>query len=201
MTDVILRAIAWGGYVGIFLLMAAENVVPPIPSEVIMGFGGMALSRGEFAFLPLLLVGTAGTVAGNYAWYWVGRRFGYEGLKPHVARWGRVLTLDWEDVERIHRYFHERGAAAVFVFRFLPTFRTMVSLPAGMAGMPVGRFLLWTAAGSAIWNAALIGAGVLLDTQFERVDRYLGPVAIGTFVLIVLVYLYRVATWKPRERS
>jgi membrane protein DedA with SNARE-associated domain len=198
MTDLILDAITRGGYVGIFLLMALENIIPPIPSEVIMGFGGMALSRGQFSFWPLLLIGNTGTVAGNVVWYWVGRRFGYHGLKPVIARWGRVLTLEWDDVERIHRYFRERGAAAVFVFRFLPTFRTMISLPAGMAGMPFGRFLLWTFLGSLIWNGALIGGGVLLDTHFRELDRYLGPVAIGSFVLAGAFYLYRVVTWKPR---
>jgi membrane protein DedA with SNARE-associated domain len=197
-TAFILEVIARGGYLGIFALMALENIVPPIPSEVIMGFGGMAVSRGRMAFWPLLAAGTAGTVAGNYVWYALGRRFGYEGLRPFVERHGRWLTLDWSDVERLRRFFHERGGWVVFVFRFLPTFRTMVSLPAGMAAMPRGRFLLATAAGSAIWNAALAGAGIAFDANFRRLDAYVGPAAVAVTALAIAVYLYRVATWTPR---
>jgi len=195
----ILRIVARGGYFGIFLLMVAENVVPPVPSEVIMGLGGMGVSRGHFRFWPLLAVGTAGTVAGNWFWYWMGRRFGYRGLKPFVDRHGRWLTLEWADVERLVRFFHERGQWVVFVFRFLPTGRTMVSLPAGMARMPAGRFLLWTAAGSAVWNAVLIGAGMVLDARFGELDRYVGPAGLALFVGVAAWYAWRVATWRPRD--
>jgi membrane protein DedA with SNARE-associated domain len=198
MTAFILQAIARGGYFGIFLLMAAENIVPPIPSEVIMGLGGMAVSRGHFAFWPLLAVGTAGTVAGNLWWYWLGRRFGYHGLRPVVDRWGRWLTMDWQDVERIRDFFIRRGQWVVFVFRFMPAFRTIVSLPAGMAGMGLLRFLVATAAGSAIWNAILIWAGLALDSHFRELDRYVGPASIALFVAMGAFYLYRVVTWRPR---
>lgn len=165
-----------------------------------MGLGGMAVARGDMAIVPLVLWGTVGTVAGNYFWYALGRRFGYHGLKPFVDRWGRWLTLEWEDVEKLQHFFHSRGAWVVFVFRFLPTFRTMVSLPAGMACMAHWRFILATFLGSAIWNTILAGAGFYLGARFEQLDRYVGPVAIGLSVLIVAGYVYRVLTWKPRVR-
>ena len=199
MTEFIIRAIAWGGYLGIFLLMAAENVVPPIPSEVIMGLGGIAVARGHMEIVPLIVVATLGTTLGNYAWYVVGRRLGYRGLRPFVDRWGRWLTLDWDDVERLQRFFHDRGEWVVFVFRFLPVLRTMISLPAGMAAMPRVKFLVWTAAGAAIWNTVLAQAGVLLGTRFQELDRYVGPVAIASFALLAGAYLYRVVTWKSRH--
>ncbi|MCC2975107.1 DedA family protein [Sphingomonas sp. PL-96] len=198
MTDFILDAIAWGGYFGIALLMALENVVPPVPSEVIMGLGGMAVARGTMSMVPLVLWGTVGSVAGNYFWYALGRRLGYHGLKPFVDRWGRWLTLEWEDVEKLERFFHSRGGWVVFVFRFMPTFRTMVSLPAGMACMPHWRFLLATFAGSAIWNAVLAWAGLYFGSNFRELERYVGPVTIGLAVAIALGYFYRVLTWKPR---
>ena len=152
MTEFILNAIAQGGYIGIFLLMALENVVPPIPSEVIMGLGGMAVARGDMAIVPLVLWGTAGTTAGNYFWYFIGRHIGYQRFRPFIERHGRWLTMEWEDVEKLHRFFCKRGGGVVFVFRFMPTFRTLVSLPAGMTCMPLWRFLVWTFAGSLIWN-------------------------------------------------
>ena len=199
MTDIIVSFIAWGGYVGIFLLMALENIFPPIPSEVIMGLGGIAVAQGKMAMVPLILWGTAGTTAGNYCWYALGRRFGYLGLRPMVERYSRWLTVEWHDVERLHDFFQRHGQWVVFVFRFMPTFRTIVSLPAGMARMPRLRFLLWTAAGAAIWNCILAGAGYYLGTNFRELDRFVGPVAVGIMVVIALLYLWRVATWKPRR--
>ena len=199
MTEFILDLIARGGYVGIFLLMALENVFPPIPSEVIMGLGGMAVARGDMDVVPLVAWATAGTTAGNYWWYWVGRRVGYERFRPFIERHGRWLTLNWDDVEKLHRFFVKRGGSVVFVFRFLPTFRTMVSLPAGMTCMPLGRFLVWTFAGSAIWNTILAYAGILLGRRFEAIDRYVGPAAIALTVAMVIGYLYRVVTWRKRS--
>ena len=200
MTEFILNAIAQGGYIGIFLLMALENVVPPIPSEVIMGLGGMAVARGDMAIVPLVLWGTAGTTAGNYFWYFIGRHIGYQRFRPFIERHGRWLTMEWEDVEKLHHFFCKRGGGVVFVFRFMPTFRTLVSLPAGMTCMPLWRFLVWTFAGSLIWNSMLAAAGVYLGSNFEAIDRYVGPAAVALSVAIVLAYLYRVVTWKPRAR-
>ena len=198
MTQFILDWIAWGGYLGIFLLMALENVIPPIPSEVIMGLGGIAVARGDMAMLPLIVAGTAGTTAGNVFWYWIGRRVGVARFRPFVERHGRWLTLEWRDVEAIERFFYRRGEWVIFVFRFMPTFRTMISLPAGMARMPAWKFLAFTFAGSAIWNAVLAYAGLLLGSHFDALDRYVGPAAVACTVLIALAYLYRVVTWRPR---
>lgn len=199
MTEFILNLIAWGGYLGIFILMTLENVFPPIPSEVIMGFGGMAVARGDMAMTPLLIWGTAGTTFGNLFWYAVGRWIGYQRLRPFVDRYGRWLTLRWEDVEGLNRFFRKHGGWVVFVFRFLPTFRTMISLPAGMAKMGLPRFLIATFAGSAIWNAVLAYAGLLLGSQFEQLQDYVGPVAIAFTAAIVVAYLWRVITWKEQN--
>lgn len=198
MTEFVLSIVRSGGYLGIVFLMALENIFPPIPSELIMGLGGIAVAHGDMAFVPLVAAGTAGTVAGNWVWYWVGHKLGIARLRPFVDRYGRWLTLEWRDVEWLHAFFLRHGAWLVFVLRFLPTFRTMISLPAGMVGMPRWQFLLWTAAGSAIWNSVLAGAGLLLGTRFGELERYVGPVAVGTVVLVVIWWLYRVATWHPR---
>ena len=198
MTEFILNLIAWGGYIGIFILMTLENVFPPIPSEVIMGLGGMAVARGDMDMTPLLIVATLGTTLGNVFWYGVGRWIGIARLKPFVDRHGRWLTMTWDDVEKLNHFFHRHGGWVVFVFRFLPTFRTMISLPAGMAKMGMPRFLLATFVGSAIWNAVLAYAGLLLGSRFEELQVYVGPVAIGTSVLVVAVWAYRVVTWKRR---
>lgn len=198
MTEWVLSVIEAGGYWGIAFLMALENVIPPIPSELIMGLGGIAVARGAMEPLPLIVAGTIGTTAGNHFWYWIGRRFGLAGLKPFVDRWGRWLTIEWAEVEKLYAFFNRHGHWIVFVFRFLPHFRTMISLPAGMMRMGVVRFTLWTFAGAAIWNCVLTGAGYWLGKNFRDLDRFVGPVGIGISVLIVVVWLWRVMTWKPK---
>ncbi len=201
MTEFAIGLIRWGGYWGIALLMCLENVVPPIPSEVIMGLGGLAVARGDMAMTPLIIAGTFGTVLGNLFWYEAGRRMGYRRLRPMVGRWGRWLTLHWSDVERLNSYFSKRGALTVFLFRFLPTFRTMISLPAGMLEMPRTKFLTYTTLGSAIWNAFLAGAGYFLGRNFSEIDRYLNPIGIAFIILLVGGYIWRVIRWQPEAQD
>lgn len=201
MTDFILDLIQGWGYIGIFILMFLENVFPPIPSEVIMGLGGVAVAQGRFDFWTLVAAAVAGTTLGNWVWYGVGRWVGYERLRPLIDRYGRWLTLDWDEVERLHAFFLKYGSGIVFFCRFLPIARTMISLPAGMVGMNQFKFLLWTAAGSTIWITALAGAGSWFGKQFAEVDKFIGPLAVVAIGTLVLVYVYRVATWKPKARD
>jgi membrane protein DedA with SNARE-associated domain len=198
MTEWILNLIEQGGYWGIALLMVIENVFPPIPSELIMGLGGIAIARGTMEFWPLLLAGTAGSTLGNYVWFLVGDRFGYRRLRPVVERWGRWLTLEWDDVERAGRFFRRHGQWIVFVMRFSPFLRTMISLPAGLSNMNHGRFLAFTFAGAAVWNVALIKGGHWLSDYFAEAQGWLNGLVAAAIVLALAAYLWRVARWKPR---
>ncbi len=135
MTDWILHLIDAGGYWGIGFLMVLENIFPPIPSELIMGIGGIRVGQGRMEMLPLLIAGTIGTTIGNYFWYLVGAKLGIARLKPLVVRYGRWATLEWRDVEALDNIFLRYGQIVVFVFRFMPAFRTMISLPAGLFRM------------------------------------------------------------------
>ncbi len=199
MNDWIINLIEGGGYWGIAFLMALENIFPPIPSEVIMGVGGIAVAKGRMEFWPLLVAGTIGSTAGNYAWYLLGDRLGYQRLRPFIARWGRWLTLDWRAVETIADFFQRHGHWVVFVLRFSPLLRTIISLPAGLAHMGHVKFLLFTFAGAAIWNAVLVGGGYWLGIRFgDRIEKWTGPAVLVIVVLALAGYAYRVATWKPR---
>ena len=199
MNDWIVHLIEGGGYWGIAALMVIENVFPPIPSEVIMGLGGIAVAKGRMEIAPLMLFATAGSTLGNYFWFLIGRAFGYRRLHPLVTRFGRWLTLDWHDVERLVAFFGRHGQWVVFVVRFAPVMRTMISLPAGLARMGHVRFLAFTFAGAAVWNALLVAAGYYLGRNFEEVDRYTGPLATACMALVAVGYLWRVVRWKPRE--
>lgn len=198
MNEFIVQLIEQGGYWGIFALMVIENVFPPIPSELIMGLGGVAVARGTMSFWPLLLVGTAGSTLGNYVWFLAGHRLGYQRLEPLVSRWGRWLTLEWSDVERATGFFRSHGQWIVFALRFSPLLRTMISLPAGLAHMRHGRFLLFTFAGSAVWNAALIGGGQWLASYIAESGVIMDWIIGAMLGLALLGYLWRVITWKPK---
>lgn len=200
MTQFILEVIRQGGYFGIFLLMALENVFPPVPSEVIMGFGGVLVARGEMAFLPLLLIGTAGTVAGNLFWYWIGRRWSEAQLRLFIRRWGRWLTFDWSEFTSMRDRFLKHGELIVFTLRFSPFLRTMISLPAGLARMKLWKFCLFTFLGSLIWNGALIWGGQALSGLIETYEE-VASIAIGVGVALAIGwYIYRVVTWDPDGR-
>lgn len=198
MTEWILRLIEQGGYWGIAFLMFIENVFPPIPSEVIMGLGGIAVARGSMEFWPLLLVGTVGSTLGNYVWFLVGDKFGYHRLQPIVDRWGRWLTLEWEDIEKASRFFRRHGQWVVFVMRFSPLLRTMISLPAGLSHMRHAKFLVFTFFGAMVWNAALIQGGRWLSGYFAEAQHWLNVIIVASIALGVVAYLWRVFTWKPR---
>ena len=199
MGEWIIELIGRGGYWGIAFLMALENIFPPIPSELIMGVGGLAVARGTMEFWPLLAAGTVGSTLGNYVWFLVGDRLGYARLQPFVRRWGRWLTLNkvlwFADCE----FFRRHGEWIVFGLRFSPLLRTMVSLPAGLAHMKHWKFLVFTFAGAAVWNALLIKGGHLLADYSEMVDQWAGPVVLGFTALAIGGYIWRVVTWKPGD--
>lgn len=187
------------GYLGVFLLMVLENIIPPVPSEVIMSLAGIAAAQGKMDFTLLVLTGTVGCIAGNLFWYEIGLHYGYERLRPAIDRWGRWLTMDWEDVEKLRRFFDRWGGITVLMFRFLPLGRTLISIPAGLLHMPRWRFILYTTIGSAIWNTMLVGAGYWMGTNFGVIEQWITPVVIAVFALAFAAYLWRVITWKPRN--
>ncbi|AUX69933.1 alkaline phosphatase [Porphyrobacter sp. HT-58-2] len=201
MTEYLIDLVEAWGYLGVAVAMFLENVFPPIPSEVIMGLTGMAVADGRLGFAGAVGAGTLGAVLGNWVWYWIGRVVGYERFKPLIDRWGRWLTLDWAEVEKIVGVFKRFDSAIIFWARFLPQVRTMISLPAGMAIMSQLRFLVWTLLGTGVWNAVLIGAGYILRNEFSQFDDYYGWVAVVMIAGVVALYLYRVVTWKPAAMS
>ena len=198
MDDLIVTIVERLGYLGIAILMALENIFPPMPSEAVMGSAALAIDRGSMDFWAVLGVGTLGTVAGNYAWYWIGHKWGYERLGPFIDRWGRWLTMEWEDVERAADFFRRHGHWVVLVLRATPVMRTMISLPAGLAHMNAVKFCLFTAIGAAAWNAILIIGTQWLARTFSNTDNVVAGVILGTLVLSIVGYVWRLATWKPR---
>lgn len=200
MFDWIIAAIAQYGYLGIALLMFAENVFPPIPSELIMPFAGFVATRGQLDPVGVVAAGVAGSLAGAMPWYWAGRRLGRARLQRLAERHGRWLTVSADDVARAERWFDRHGAAAVLMGRLVPAIRSVISAPAGMVRMPLPRFVLWSAVGTLLWSAALTSLGWLLESQYARVADWLDPVSKAVLAAIAVSYAYRVVTWPRRMR-
>lgn len=197
MFDWVVSTIEAWGYPGVFLLMLAENIFPPIPSEVIMPLAGFLAGRGDLSLPLTFLAGVAGSVFGTLFWYYIGLWIGEERLKRFAARHGRLLTLSPSDIDNAHAWFTRHGAAAVFFGRMIPAIRTLISVPAGLARMPLGTFLFWTVIGSALWTGLLTGCGLVLHENYALVADYVDPLSKLVVAVVVAVYLYRVVTWKP----
>ena len=186
------------GYIGIALLMFAENVFPPIPSELIMPLAGFNAARGSMTLAGVLIAGIVGTVAGAYLWYWIGLKVGSRRIRHLAAKHGRWLTVSPDEFDRAQGWFDRHGGMAVFFGRLLPTVRTFISVPAGLLPMNIGRFMFYTTLGTGIWTAILTVAGYLLESQYERVQGWLNPVSTVVVVAIVGFYVWRVATYRKR---
>ncbi len=191
MFDKIVEIVSALGYVGVFLLMLLENIFPPIPSELIMPLAGFVAARGDLNFIAVILVGTAGSVVGALPWYYAGAKLGQKRMSHFAERWGHWLTLSPEDVDKASEWFDRHGKGAVFFGRLIPAVRTLISVPAGIAGMSMTKFLIYSTLGSLIWTALLALAGYLLESQYQKVSEYLNPVSTAIVVLMVLYYLYR----------
>lgn len=184
------------GYLGVVLLMFAENVFPPIPSELIMPLAGFSAARGALSLPLVVAAGTLGSVLGTLPWYAAGRWLGERRLKQWAGRHGRWLTLGPADVDRAQDAFGRHCGKAVLFGRLVPAVRTLISVPAGVARMSLGRFLVFSALGSLVWAGALAAAGHALGREYTAVARYMGPVSNVVIGLLVLVYVYRVVRWK-----
>jgi membrane protein DedA with SNARE-associated domain len=188
------------GYPGLGLLMFLENVFPPIPSELIMPLAGYLCGKGELSFPLVIAVATLGSLAGQLPLYALGRRAGGERLVRFVERWGAWLTLSPEDLARAERWFRKNGTRAVFVCRFVPGLRSLISVPAGMLKMELAPFLLFSALGAAFWNTLLASAGRALGERHGEVEGWLAPVAWAVLAGAVAIYVVRVVRLRRASR-
>ena len=164
-----------------------------------MTVAGVSAARGNLTFTGVVASGTAGAMLGNYLWFLLAIKFGKERLQRFLEKHGRWLTLHWTDVERGQTLFSKHGSIIVLVARMLPTFRSLISIPAGIFKMSHRRFLVFSAIGTAGWSAALAGAGYALGSQFADVEKILGPLSTMIIALIVLGYFWRLWRWKPER--
>jgi len=184
------------GYLGIALAMLLENVFPPIPSEAILPTAGMAARRGSMSVVGVIVAATAGSLAGAVGWYYIGRWVGTERLRRWADRKGRYLGFSRKDIDKADAWFDRWDGTAVFVGRMIPGIRTLVSVPAGLAEMPLGRFVAYSAAGSAIWSTLLVLVGWWLGKSAETFETALSWAGIA--VVAFLAFWIGKRVWKAR---
>ncbi len=186
------------GYFGVFLLMAAENIFPPIPSELIMPFAGFVAARGDMSLVGVLLAGTAGSIAGALPWFYAAKYYGADRLKKLADRHARWLTVTHGDIEEAMQAFHKHGRKIVLFGRLIPAIRTLISVPAGFDNMPMVQFLLYSTIGSLIWTALLTAGGYVLESNYSLIGDYIDPVSKIILGGLVAWYVYRVITFRKR---
>jgi len=196
----ILQIMESGGYLGIFLLMILENIFPPIPSEVVIPLAGFAAARGDLNIIGVIIATTLGGLIGCIPWYLLGRLYGIRRLRKISSKYGRILTLSAEDVDEAQAWFNRHGHLAVFFGRLMPTVRTLISVPAGIARMRFGTFLFYSLLGTTVWNALLLFSGYILESQYEKISVYVDFFSNAIIVSFISIYVYRVATYPTRER-
>jgi len=183
--DWLLRIVGKFGYLGVLLLIALENLFPPIPSEVILTFGGFLTTKTALTAVGTVLAATAGSVVGAVALYFIGALLGMDRLERFVERYGKYLRIRVSDVHRATGWFERYKNKTVFFCRMVPIVRSLISIPAGVARMRMPSFLLLTTLGSLIWNTVLVAAGAILGENWESVLTFFD--VYSTFCYIVLV--------------
>ena len=197
MTDWIIGTITDLGYLGIFLLMLVEAVFPPIPSELIIPFAGFSAAEGNLDFLGVVVAATLGSLAGMIPWYLVGRLFGLDRVRRLADRHGRWFTLNADEIDRAAIWFVRYGPLIVLFGRLLPIIRTLISIPAGLARMPVLPFVLYSALGMLLWNTVLVSAGYILHEHYHLVEAWIDPLTLVVLGAVVALYVFRLITWRP----
>ncbi len=197
MQDWILSVITALGYVGLALLLVAENLFPPIPSEIVLPLAGFVVGTGDLNFWGALLASTVGGVAGALILYAIGR-YGGSGI---VVRYGRVLRVSQEGLGLAEGWFRRYGDWVVLFARVVPLVRSVVSVPAGTMKMPLPRFIVLTAVGSGLWNAALIGAGVALGANWPVIEGWIGSYKEAAIVAAAVAAVVLLALRHRRRKA
>ncbi|MDP2586284.1 MAG: DedA family protein [Candidatus Komeilibacteria bacterium] len=174
------------GYPSVFLLMTAESMIFPIPSEAVMPFAGFLIASGDFTFLGVIFFSTLGSLVGSLLSYWIGQY----GGRALIAKWGKYFLLNEADLNKTENFFKQKGELTIFVSRFIPIVRHLISLPAGLAKMNLLKFCVYTVIGAGLWNTFLAAAGFYLKNNWDSVIKYTEVIDLLMLGLLILAALY-----------
>lgn len=187
------------GYLGVFLLITLENLFPPIPSEVILTFGGFMTASTSMTITGVVIASTVGSVVGAILLYGVGRFLDVARLEKIIDRYGKILRVTKDDLQKAEAFFQKHGVATIFFCRFIPLIRSLISIPAGMARMPLGQFIFFTTIGTFIWNVVLVNVGAAVGDNWESIVAYMDVYSNIVYVILALLFL-SVVGWFIKTR-
>lgn len=186
------------GYIGIMLMITLENVFPPIPSEVVLTFGGFMTTYSDLTVFGVILAATVGSLLGAIILFGIGRILNVERLELIVDRWGHLLRVKKEDIRRADAWFDKYGYWTVLFCRMIPLIRSLISIPAGMSGMNFWIFLAFTTIGTLIWNVILVTLGSAVGESWEEIVAFMDVYANFAYALIALAVVLVVALFIRR---
>lgn len=201
MAELIINLIDRIGYFGVFLIMLVETVFPPIPSEIVMPFTGFAAAQGKLDLFWAIIFGALGSLTGATILYLIARLVSDESLNRFIDKHGGWLTVEREELDRARNWFNKYSSSVVTFARLIPAVRSLISIPAGVAKMNLGRFLIFSALGTVVWTTFLTVAGYMLGSNYSSVE---GPIAIATDIIIILavvIYIYRIVRYYNRKKN
>ena len=203
MQELIISIMNQFGYLGIAALIAIENIFPPIPSEIVLTFGGFMTTFSEMNIVGVIIASTIGSVLGAIVLYLVGRIFKKERLQKIVeGKIGRILRFKKEDIDKAEEWFSKRGKKTVFFCRFIPIIRSLISIPAGMTEMKFIPFLVLTTLGSIIWNTVLTVLGKVAGDSWGTVSEVIDKYSKVTLVILIIVFIIAaVIFYKKRKKE
>lgn len=180
------EVISFLGYPGVFILMAMESMIFPLPSEVVMPFAGFLVAKGDMSFMFVVLASSLGSLFGSLLSYYMGK-YGGNAL---VLKYGKYFLLDKEDLMKTENWFKKSGESTVFISRFIPVVRHFISIPAGMGKMDIKKFSLYTIMGATLWNTFLAYLGYVLGIKWETVKEYMHYISLPVAFLIAVAFCY-----------
>ncbi|WRS27847.1 DedA family protein [Oscillospiraceae bacterium MB08-C2-2] len=191
------------GYLGITFLIAVENVFPPIPSEIILAFGGFMTTRTTMSVPGVIVWATVGSVVGALILYGLGRWLGRERFEALVHKFGKPLGVKMSDIEKTYAWFEKYETKTVFFCRMVPIVRSLISIPAGITKMQMGSFLVFTTVGSVIWNTILVVAGSILGEAWESILDYFSAYSTGAlwFFIVVAIGVVAFFLWRKSRQK
>ena len=202
MQDLIIEIMNNFGYIGVFLLIAIENIFPPIPSEVILLFGGFMTTYTSMNVVGVIIASTLGSLLGAIILYYIGKILNKERLKKIItSKPGKLLILKPEDIDKADSWFDNKGNKTVFFCRFIPVIRSLISIPAGMSEMPMKKFLIYTTAGSLIWNTALTVAGSIVGENWTDILKIMDQYSHIIVIILAILFVIAIIIFYSKRRK
>jgi membrane protein DedA with SNARE-associated domain len=189
------------GYFGILLMIALENLFPPIPSEVILTFGGFMTTYTKLTPIGVIVVATLGSVIGAIILFYIGKLLGVERLERIIDKYGRILRVKKEDIRKADAWFEKYGYWAVFLCRMVPLIRSLISVPAGMSHMKFVPFLLFTTFGTLIWNSILVYVGAAVGDNWHDIVSFMDVYSNIAYAIIAIIVIIVAVLYFRRARK